>query len=220
MGGCGVGNAYVTSDDDGITWSKPVDVSKDWGAASGSLPGPGTALRLTSGRILAVSHHGAYQRDYVTYSDDDGKTWTTIKQTFPSMDEAQMTQLTNGSVLLNMRHTSSPQVGRAIAVSNDDGVTFSPITYDSALISPVCQASILTIKGTYFSNPDSTSGRTHMTVKRAPDGDADAWTSSLLVDAGASAGYSCLTTVDDAHGGLLYEASDAHIRFAPFDLEF
>ena len=68
-GGCGTGNGFVTSSDDGRTWSAPVDVSAEWGAASGSLPGPGTALQLASGRILVVSHHNAYERNYVSLSD-------------------------------------------------------------------------------------------------------------------------------------------------------
>ena len=73
------------------------------------------------------SHHSAYQRDYVTYSDDLGKTWTTIHQNFPKMDEAAMTQLPNGNVLLNMRHTAAPKLGRAVAVSHDgaEATTFT-----------------------------------------------------------------------------------------------
>ena len=68
-GGCGTGNGFVTSSDDGRTWRAPVDVSSEWGPASGSLPGPGTALQLASGRILVVSHHNAYERDYISLSD-------------------------------------------------------------------------------------------------------------------------------------------------------
>ena len=90
-----------------------------FGPASGSLPGPGTALQLTAGdhkgRLLVPSHHSAYVHDFVSYSDDDGKTWQTITQVFPKMDEAALTQLPNGSVLLNMRHTASKTMGRAIA---------------------------------------------------------------------------------------------------------
>lgn len=218
QGGCGTGNGFVTSADDGKTWSEPQDVSKAWGAASGSLPGPGTALELKSGRILVVSHHGAYQRDYVTYSDDSGKSWTTINQTFPTMDEAQMAQLPNGSVMLNMRHTHAPQLGRAIAVSHDDGLTFGPLEHDAALISPICQASLLTISGRlYFSNPASKTGRDHLTIKRSEDNGAS-WGRPILIESGASAGYSCLSTLSKTQGGVLFEASDATIRFAPFDL--
>eukprot|EP01045_Picozoa_sp_COSAG04_P010353 COSAG04_NODE_631_length_11736_cov_11.237690_12_plen_100_part_00 len=75
------------------------------------------------------------------------------------MDEATMTQLSNGSVMVNMRHTASKTLGRGVSVSHDNGATFGPISYDKTLISPVCQASLVTISGvTYFSNPESTTG--------------------------------------------------------------
>ena len=194
VGGCGVGNAFVTSEDDGATWSAPQDVSNDWGAAKGALPGPGVALQLKSGRILVVSHHGAYVKDLVSYSDDNGKTWSTINHTFPKMDEAQMTQLPNGSIALNMRHLTAGRVGRAVSISHDDGDSWSPITYNPDLISPVCQASILTIgDAVYFSNPASATARDKLTVKKSAD-NGDTWTPVALVQEGASAGYSCLTT--------------------------
>ena len=67
VGGCGRGNAVVFSNDEGKTWSQPLDVSQDFGAASGSLPGPGTALEASGGRVWVISHHGAYQEDYLSY---------------------------------------------------------------------------------------------------------------------------------------------------------
>jgi sialidase-1 len=77
--------------------------------------------------------------------------WTPIKQTFAAMDEATMTQLTNGTVVVNMRHTSAKTVGRGVALSNDNGASFGPISFDKNLISPVCQASLVTFLGaTYF----------------------------------------------------------------------
>jgi len=230
-GDCGTGNGLVVSEDDGITWSPPQDLSADFGAASGSLPGPGTALQLEAtvgniGRILVPSHHSAYQRDYVSYSDDGGKTWDTINQTFPSMDEAALTQLPNGSVLLNMRHRQSPKLGRAVARSDDGGLHFGSITYDHALISPVCQASIVSFNGvTFFSNPATTSGRSHTSIRRSTD-NAVSWSSELLVEAGASAGYSCLVkgalihSAQTERGGILYEAPGSTIEFADFPLDF
>ena len=60
-----LGNGMVTSADGGLSWSPERDVSAGFGAASGSMPGPGTALQLEegphAGRLLVVSHHGAYQ---------------------------------------------------------------------------------------------------------------------------------------------------------------
>lgn len=223
-GDCGTGNGLVVSSDDGLTWSEPHDLSAMFGPASGSLPGPGTALQLQSGRLLVVSHHSAYVHDYVSYSDDDGASWKTIPQVFPKMDEAALTQLANGSVLLNMRHQQSKTLGRAVAISHDDGLTFGAIEFDSTLISPVCQASIVTFGAvTYFSNPASTSGRSHTTIRRSLDS-AATWHSSLLVEPGTSAGYSCLVNgalkADETKGGLLYEAPGSTINFAAFPLDF
>jgi hypothetical protein len=145
---CGTGNGFVTSSDDGATWSSPVDISTMWGPASGSLPGPGTALQLTTGahagRILVPAHHSAYVHDFVAYSDDNGNHPAQIPGvlspnghagryhvgnhppdlpqdgrgskpgpspsavTPPALRQAVLTQLSNGSVLLNMRHQASP----------------------------------------------------------------------------------------------------------------
>ena len=106
----GSGTGIVTSADGGLTWSAPRDISAGFGVASGALPGPGTALQLAgpvvpAGRLLVVSHLGAYQKDYVSYSDDLGDTWTTVDHPFPSMDEA-LAQLPSRSIYLNMRQDS------------------------------------------------------------------------------------------------------------------
>ena len=56
----------------GKTWSASKDVSKDWGAASGSLPGPGNGVQTTTGRLLVAAHHSAYVHDFIVWSDDEG----------------------------------------------------------------------------------------------------------------------------------------------------
>jgi hypothetical protein len=43
-----------------------------WGAASGSLPGPGNGVQTNTGRLLVAAHHSAYVHDFVVLSDDDG----------------------------------------------------------------------------------------------------------------------------------------------------
>merc|ERR1712151_477553 len=121
-----------------------------------------------------------------------------------------------------MRHRGSPRLGRAVAVSMDGGETFGSIKYDATLVSPVCQASIVSFGGAvYFSNPASTKGRNHLTIRKSTD-NCGTWSAKLLVEAGSSAGYSCLVQgALDAYpssGGILYEAEDGSIKFARFPL--
>lgn len=229
-----IGNGISRGSADGKSWGKPTDVSAAFAGRTGQIagmPGPGTALQLDSGpkkgRLLVSSHHGAYVYDTVTVSDDGGTTWRTINQTFPAMDESALTQLPNGSVLLNMRHSHTIHApGRGVAVSNDGGDTFGPISFDARLKTPVCQGSIVSFGGaTYFSNPASNSGRNHLTIKKSTDNTAT-WAKSLLVEAGNSAGYSCLVkgAIQGGHGkastdgGILYEAVGGTIKFVRFPL--
>ena len=127
-------------------------------------------------------------------------------------------------VMVNMRHTSAKTVGRGVAVSNDNGNTFGPIVYDKALISPVCQGSLVTFGGaTYFSNPESTTGRNHIGVRKSMD-NAKTWPSSTIIETGNSAGYSCLVAGPVGHsdkGGILFESlATGSISFATFPLSF
>ena len=79
------------------------------------------------------------QYDLVWYSDDGGVTYAVSVAVLAKMDEAQLVELSDGRVMANMRnnHLSSCDC-RAVAISTDGGKTFGNITYDSTLISPVC----------------------------------------------------------------------------------
>lgn len=219
----GGGNGVVFSSDDGQTWTLPLDISESFGPARGSLPGPGAGIQLASGRLLVVSHHGAYSSDCITYSDDEGRTWTTVNASFPKMDEATLADLGGGRVLLNMRHLQEKMKGRAVARSKDGGLTWSNVSYDSKLVGPVCQGSLATISGNlYFSNPASNTTRSHLTVRRSDDG-GHTWNSQLEIQAKPSAGYSSLLqgpVGGSTFGGILYESdSTGCIDFATFPLD-
>ena len=235
----GVGNGMVSSDDGGLTWSRQVDLSDLWGAASGSMPGPGTALQLQGGphdgRLLVASHHGHYVTDYVTYSDDHGETWTVSNTTFDGMDEAQLTQLPNRSLLIIMRSKEGAENGHAMALSDDHGETFGPISYDPRLVTPVVQASIVSFGGaTYFSNPASRFSRRNLRIRRSRDSTRSWNERSLLVDRGPFGwtGYSCLVkgilakrrgadvSQRGDEGGILFETQDGTIKFARWPLAY
>lgn len=228
--GIGTQSLQIESGDDGISWSNPKDISTFLGQYKGAMNGPGNAIQLKSGRLFFGGHMGAYQKDVTWWSDDHGKTYTVNKQELMKMDEIAMVELTNGSVMLNMRNNhANPCKCRAVAISNDGGLTFGKIHYDPVLISPVCQASIVRVGDEiHFSNPASTSGRVDMTVRKSLD-NGITWKSSLLIWAAGGPGYSNLVEgglggEHQGFGGLLFERSDTQdndaISFAIYPLDF
>ena len=164
-----------------------------------------------------------YAYDYVTLSDDGGASWRTVnnRHRFPRMDEAVLTQLPNGSVLLNMRHKASLERGRAIAVSHDGGETFGPIAYDAAArvtrlpsVHGQLRWRHLLLRPHDPQPTESPLEHRHQAVT---------WESSWpITDGGATWGYSCLVkgplNGDAESGGIVYEAHDASIKFARFPL--
>lgn len=65
-----------------------------------------------------------------------------------------------------------------------------------------------------FSNPNSLHGRRRLTIKASPDrGQSWPQEHQLLLDEGSSAGYSCMTMIDEQTIGILYEGSQAQLTF-------
>ena len=71
-----------------------------------------------------------------------------------------------------------------------------------------------------FSNPDTTQGRNHLTIKASLDG-GNTWLqeNSLLLDEEEGWGYSCLTMIDKSTVGILYEGSTSQLVFQAVKLE-
>jgi len=227
-GGAGDGNGIVFSHDDGITWSDMRDISSGFGTVAGTMPGPGAGVVLKgSNRLILPSHDGPYKNDYVTISDDGGNTWRTVDHKFPKMDEVAIADIGNGNVLLNFRHKGEKTEGRGIARSRDGGLTWYDFSFDHALKGPVCQASMAMVgEVLYFVNPDSTSGRSHITVKRSFDLGHN-WDSEVYeIQRDVSQGYSSIVqgTVQAGQGGVLFESSSTphggSIDFKTFPLDF
>jgi hypothetical protein len=229
-------NTQMYSDDGGATWSERVRLLPQIGASvDGSFTGPGVGLRLSDahpvapGRLLFIGHRGAYVHDFVWYSDDSGSSYSVANtSSFSGMDEAQLVEVPAamaqslgypaGTVLANMRndHLNKTCDCRAVAFSTDGGATFSPVSYDAALISPVCQATVVSgpappAAGTgdamYFANPATTDSRSNGTVRMSTTAGAS-WSSGLLV-ATAPYAYSCLLPPASASDtlGLLWETT-------------
>lgn len=237
----GTRTVWVTySADDGLTWAKPVEITKAVKKSNWSwyATGPGVGIQLRHGRykgrmVIPCDHKTRGDEvgycSHVFYSDDHGKSWKLGASTENGVNECQVIERTDGSLLLNMRRSRHNEVTiRAIAGSTDGGVTWSKLSYDETLISPRCQASLLRYNPSdaagkptvLFSNPADKRQRIKMTVRLSHD-DGRTWPVAKLLHAGPSA-YSCLTVLPDRSIGCLYERGDKHpyetIAFTRFSL--
>ena len=221
-------DAYVTftqfSDDDGKTWSDPVDVTRQTKRAKhvtsvASGPGVGIVLRRGKhkGRILMPFNQGPFGdwRVYAAYSDDDGKSWAMGE--VPEEDgkghanEVQFVELSDGNVMLNARSQGKGNTKhRKTAISKDGGVTWSKLQDDPNLIEPTCQASVLRYSWPedgksriIFCNPATQKSRSNG-VLRVSEDEGMTWPLSEKIYAGGFA-YCCLTKMSDGKVGVLFE---------------
>lgn len=210
----------VWSDDDGLTWSKPYDISRQTKPAAwrNSWCGPGRGIRTRDG-LLVVPFSGFENAErrtsHVIVSSDHGRTWSLSPAAGHATSEAQMVELNDGSWMLNMRNSRpGPREGfRQVAMSRDRGKTWTAQRSDTTLVEPACQASILRYTSTrdgddkdriLFSNPGRGKGeRWDMTIRLSYD-EGKTWPVSKLVYDNRSS-YSCLTILPDGTIGLLFE---------------
>jgi len=165
------------SDDDGLTWSEPSNITEqiyeeDWGWY-GTGPGHGIVKQREphKGRIIIPSRHnirGGVRRmtSHIVYSDDDGETWHigALALRHPkSSNESTAVELSNGDIMLNSRNGTDDEFYRVVSISSDGGETFHTMYLDSLLLDPPAQGTLLKHSlneetGKYnilFSNPHS-----------------------------------------------------------------
>ena len=229
----------IVSEDDGKTWSPPVDITRQltqegWVAV---MAAPGRGIRTGNGRLVVPCYSrrvdgSGRQDDYssVAYSDDRGESWKLGSAAGPATNECQVVELANGDLMLNMRSYHGRGC-RAVATSGDGGESWSELRHDTTLIEPRCQASLIRYGAgadqdgndrLLFSNPAHREERVNMTVRLSSDS-GETWPVSRVIHPGPSA-YSCLTVLEDGSVGLLYEnGADSpyeRISFARFNLEW
>lgn len=220
------------SDDDGRTWSKPVNITAqvkqpEWHFL---LQGPGRGICTTDGTLVFAGQFIAANRTphaCLIYSRDHGQTWSISQPARSNTTEAQVAEVRPGELMLNMRDNRGGS--RAVCTTTDLGQTWQEHPSSrSALQEPVCMASLLHVRAEdnatgrdllLFSNPDSPKRRHRITVKLSTDGGLT-WPAAqqVLLDEGESWGYSCLTMIDRETVGILYESSTAHILFQAIPL--
>ena len=252
--GQGVREVWIkTSTDHGKTWSTARNITpqvhrpkqpdfnpaytfpEDW--RSYALT-PGHAFQINkgnfSGRLIVPANHSAGEpqagfneyRTHVLYSDDHGANWALSENVeMPSSNEATGAQLQDGRVMLNIRQQNGEKRQRLIALSEDGGVHWSKVFFDSTLIGPVCQASLLNVQlpngqeGLLFSNPASRDSRTNLTARLSID-DGQNWSFARSIRLGTSA-YSDLVQTEQQEIGCLYEhGNSGSIFYAQFNFEW
>jgi len=214
------------SSDDGKTWSKPINLTKQLKKSEWRLmlQGPGRGITMQNGTLVLPMQfrdspeNGSLPSSFIAWSKDHGKTWQSSNAPKKNTTEAQVAELSDGTLMLNMRDNRGGS--RSVYITNDLGETWQEhSTTRRGLPEPVCMASLISIpnipKGLLFSNPNvSRAPRRNMTIKGSLD-DGMTWPEKhqLLLDEGSSAGYSCLTMIDEKTVGILFEGSRAHMTF-------
>jgi len=167
---------YMRSDDDGKTWTEPVEITKtfetfrpdyDWRViATGPAHGIQLCWGKNKGRLvvpvwLSLGTGGHAHRPSVAstiYSDDHGKTWKRGDIAVPDTpefiypNETVVVQLMDGRVMLNSRSESKCH-RRLITTSLDGATKWSQPRFDEALLEPICMAGMVRVRVAKYGSP-------------------------------------------------------------------
>ena len=161
------------SDDDGITFSEPVDITHVFDKFRGEYPwrvcatGPGHGLQLRNGRLIVPvwlsdetgTEMGAGLRGHrpsivsLIYSDDHGATWRRGEMVCRHGDRVGRVDVVNPSESVAVElsdgrvlfniRSESRAERRLLAISPDGVTDWDIVGFDDALLEPVCMAAIL-----------------------------------------------------------------------------
>ncbi len=224
----------VKSTDDGKTWSSPINITpqiKDsrWRLL---LQGPGNGITMRNGTLVFPAQfkdENNVPHSTLIYSGDHGRTWAIGTGAKSKTTEAQIVELNNGLLMLNMRDDRGGS--RSVYTTADMGKTWQEHpTSRSALPESVCMASFIRFSSVkdgdprdilLFSNPAVTGGRQNITIKASMD-EGMTWPERYYkrIHEPGSAGYSCLTKIDNNTVGILYEGgTTALLVFEKFRID-
>ncbi|SDE12244.1 sialidase family protein [Niabella drilacis] len=165
---------YITSTDNGQSWSAPVNITtqvhrplqpgfnpkynfkEDWRSYANT---PGHAMQFADGpykgRMYIAANHseGAPQQqfeDYVAhgfFTDDHGKTFS-VSANVPikGSNESTAAPLCNGKLIMNSRYQTGTVKRRIVSVSSNGGQTWDTTYFDPNLPDPVNEGSLISFR--------------------------------------------------------------------------
>ncbi len=238
---------FISSIDNGNTWSAPTNIttqvhhpnqsstnqsyhdSLDWRSYANT---PGHAIQLEHGkyrgRIYVIGNHsaGSPQKQFMDYdvhgfyTDDHGKNFRLSKSlNLPGSNEAMAAELPDGKMIINARNQKADPRCRIISISSTGGESWDTTYYDSNLIDPVCQGSIVSLqlkinkKALAVCNNADIKNRDQLTLRISFDNGLT-WIKSFVIGKAAKdykgdfTAYSDLVQLNKSHVGVLYEYDD------------
>jgi sialidase-1 len=210
---------HIVSTDGGAMWSEPKEITKIFDDLEHTViaTGPGHGIVTADGTLVVPvwlannpedlkSHHPSYLT--TLYSKDHGETWNhgerLEEETLIEANETAIACLSDGSVLLNIRHCHPDIRARYFASSPNGYSDWSYLGLDKRFPDPKCMGSMCNGVGNlFFSNCESVDDRVNLVVKKSDD-DFHTFTSVLVSE---KAGYSEVAFWNDELY-VLYETSE------------
>lgn len=231
----------IYSDDNGKTWSNPMDLNPLLKTDSMKFlgTGPGTGVQLESGSLLfPVYYIDKYDNELtaVIKSEDGGKTWVmgetplqlTANKAPYKASESHIVELNDGVIKMFTR-TNKGNV--LVSTSNDEGMSWQSSDFDPELLNSYTQLSA--IKYSHRVN-----GKNYVLLSNAhakqlwkringrvwigeikPDNSIDWQDYIQITHDNDTFGYSSLAELPDGKVGLLYEKVGGEIRYVRLEVE-
>ncbi len=208
----------VSSDDNGVTWTTPRDItaSTTYTDEVSGTKGTGVfSIFTTSGKglttkdgrtmFLAVckkDNANSPVQDFVLYTDDNGETWTLAKEpVYNNGNESKLVQRTDGSLLASIRQSGK----HGFNLGDSQGLRWVGQTQNASLSGNDCNSDLLVYndKMILHSILSNTSSRADLRLY-ASFNNGETWQEVYTIQSGSTA-YSTMEKLSDGSLAIYFE---------------